>query len=87
MHQHQIEPTAQRDGTFLGGACGPGREGCGRGRNRAPAFARAHVGYYAQFFGRGGVVHVDGAAVVRGRPAAIDEAQLAQQQGIFEFHA
>ena len=57
----------------------------------AAAIARRHLGGAhvrdePELFGRGGVVHGDGAAVVGGHPGAVDEAQLAQQQRIFEFH-
>jgi hypothetical protein len=57
----------------------------GRG-NGAPRFGGAHVRYEPELFGRGRIVHVQGAAVVGGRPAAVNEAKLAQQQRIFEFH-
>ena len=86
MHEHQIEPAPQCDGAILGGAGRPGRQGRGSGGNRAATLGGAHVRYEPELFGRGGVVHGQRAAVIRGHPGAVDEAQLAQQQRIFEFH-
>ena len=74
------------DGAILGGAGRPGRQGRGSGGDRPAAFGGAHVRYESDLFGRGGVVYGERAAILRGHPGAVDEAQLAQQQRIFELH-
>ena len=82
----EIEPAAQHDRAVLGGARRPGGQRLGGGRNRAPRLCGAHVRDDAQRFPRCRIVHRQSAAVVRQRPAAVDEALLAQQPRIFQFH-
>ncbi len=81
---HQVVPGVQQVGPLAGGLGAPGRQRVVGGGDRLQGVRFLHARHGADDVTVGGIVHVDGGAVLGVAPLAVDKALLAEKGRILE---